>query len=190
MSLLPRTILRVLRISAAIFAAATTAAGTASSAESTRPLAVKHAAPLILDDAAQPLPSRPPQSEAHRDHLDAVAMFAAGRMHEQREEYADALRCYERALRCDPQSSTVARAVVPVAVRLKYNAEAIRYAMKALELEDADPLLLRRLGDSLTDDGDWVGAVNLYEKALAARSKGKETANDILLRMEMGASTT
>ena len=58
--------------------------------------------------------------------------------------------------------------------------------LKAVELEDADPLLLRRLGAYLTEEGDWARALTLYEKALAARGKGKETAADVLLRMEMG----
>ena len=141
--------------------------------------------PLILDDAPQPLAPQPP-TEAQRDHLEAVALFSAGAMHERREEYADALHCYQRALRCDPQSATIARAIIPVAVRLKRYAEAVRYALKAVELEDADPLLLRRLGVYLTEEGDWARALTLYEKALAARGKGKETAADILLRMEMG----
>ena len=107
-------------------------------------------------------------------------------MHERREEYADALKCYQRALRCDPKSATIARAIIPVAVRLKRYSEAVRYVLKAVELEDADPLLLRRLGTYLTEEGDWARALTLYEKALAARGKGKETAADVLLRMEMG----
>ena len=45
-----------------------------------------------------------PRTEADHDRLEAVSLFAAGRMHERREEYAEALRCYQRALRCDPQS--------------------------------------------------------------------------------------
>ena len=72
-----------------------------------------------------------------------------------------------------------------MAVRQKRYSEAVRYALKAVELEDADPLLLRRLGVYLTEEGDWSRAVALYEKALATRGKGKETAADILLRMEV-----
>jgi tetratricopeptide (TPR) repeat protein len=155
---------------------------TVSSAGETKPPRLP--GPLILDDVPQPLPPRP-RTQAQRDHLEAVSLFAAGTMHERREEYAQALRCYQRALRCDPKSPTIARAIVPVAVRLKHYAEAIRYVMKAVELDDADPALLRRLGSYLTEEGDWNKAIILYEKALALRGKGKETAADILLRMEM-----
>ena len=156
----------------------------AIAAESKRP-APSRPGPLSLDDAPQPLVPQPP-TEAQRDHLEAVALFSAGAMHERREEYADALKCYQRALRCDPKSATIARAIIPVAVRLKRYSEAVRYVLKAVELEDADPLLLRRLGAYLSEEGDWARALTLYEKALAARGKGKETAADVLLRMEMG----
>jgi len=159
--------------------------GAVTAAESKKPVAPAPG-PLIIEDVPQPLGSPQPQTEDQRDHREAVAMFAAGRMHERREEDVDALRCYQRALRYDPQSPTVARAIIPVAVRLKRYGEAVRYVLKAVELGDADPLLLRRLGVYLSEENDWSRAVALYEKALAARGKGKETATDVLLRMELG----
>jgi len=144
------------------------------------------AAPSILDDKPEPLTPQRPRTEADLDRVEALSLFAAGRMHERQEEYVEALRCYQRAMRYDPQSSTIARAIIPVAVRLKRYNEAIRYALKAIEMEDADPLLLRRLGGYLTEKGDWPRAMALFEKALATRAAAKETASDILLRMEMG----
>ena len=56
---------------------------------------------------------------------------------------------------------------------MKRHAEAVRYALKAAELDDVDPLLLRRLGVYLTEEGDWAQAMALYEKALAARGRGQ-----------------
>jgi tetratricopeptide (TPR) repeat protein len=163
----------------------TAALGGASAVEAKKP-AAKGPGPLILDDVPQPMTARRPRTESDRQHVEALALFAAGRMHERREEFAEALRCYQRALRYDQQSAAVARAIIPVAVRLKRYSEAVRYALKVVELEDADPLLLRRLGVFLSEENDWPRAVALYEKALAARGKGKETATDILLRMELG----
>lgn len=142
--------------------------------------------PLTLEEPAQPLEPKQPQTEAGRERLQALTLFAAGRMLERRQDYAGALRNYQRALRYDPEALTVARSIVPLAIRLKRYSEAVRYALKAAELEDADPLLLRRLGVYVTEQGDWARAVNLYEKALALRKNQKDTAADILLRMEMG----
>ena len=141
---------------------------------------------LILEDPTKPLDPRRQRTEAEEDRIEAISLFAAGRMLHQQQKHAEALRLYQRALRYDPKSAAIVRAIVPLAYRLKRHAEAVRYALKMAELEDVDPLLLRRLGVYLTDKGDWAGAVKLYEKAIRARSGAKETAADVLLRMEMG----
>jgi len=141
---------------------------------------------LMFEDAPEVLRPQTQASALHRDHLQAVALYSAGRMHERREEYKDALRCYERALRCDPESPTIVQSIIPIAVRLKRYPEAVRYTLKAAAHKDAEPALLRRLGVYLSEEGDWAGAITLFEKAQAARGTGKETAADILLQMEMG----
>jgi len=142
--------------------------------------------PLMLDDVPEPLPRTRPAGEADRDRLEAAALFAAGRTHQHREAHADALRCYQRALRLDPKSSTIARAIIPVAIHLKHYDVAVRYALKVVALEDSDPMLLRRLGGYLAEEGDWTRALSLYEKAVAARGQDQQTSVDLLLRMEMG----
>jgi tetratricopeptide (TPR) repeat protein len=144
------------------------------------------AGPLILDDRPEPLSPIKPKTEADRDRVEAKALFSAGRMHEQRNENTEALRCYERALRYDPKSSTTANAIIRVALGLQHYSEAARYAMKAVEFEDADPVLLRRVGSILMLEGDSRSATVLCEKALAVRANAKETVSDILLRLEMG----
>jgi tetratricopeptide (TPR) repeat protein len=142
--------------------------------------------PLILDDMPDLLVPKRPRTEADRDRLEAITLFSTGRMHEQREEYVDALRCYERAMRYDPHASAIARAIVPVAAHLNRPTEAVDYLLKAGGLEEVDPVGLRKLGISLIQDGDWARAMALYEKVLAARAKGKETADDVILRMDLG----
>ncbi len=96
------------------------------------------------------------------------------------------LRRHQRALRCDPQAAAIVRAILPLTVQLKRDAEAVRYALKSVELEEADPRLLHSLAIYLTEEGDWARAITLYEKALAARGKNKEVAEDIIRRMELG----
>ena len=142
--------------------------------------------PLILDEPLEPLVPKTARTEAEEDHLEALSLFAAARTHELRQEYAQAVRLYQRAFRRDPQAVTIARAIIPLALRLHRNTEAVRYALKMVEMEDADPALLRQLGIYVTEQGNWSQAVALYEKALAARKDVKESAADILLRMELG----
>ncbi len=139
-----------------------------------------------LEDLPEPFVPRQPATETDRDRVEAVALFCAGRAHERRQEYARALRCYERALRCDAQSSTIVGATVATAIQLKRIPEAIRYALKAAELPNPDPVLLRGLGGDLAQNGEWSQAIALYEKALAAGGHTKDTASDVLLRMELG----
>jgi tetratricopeptide (TPR) repeat protein len=139
-----------------------------------------------FDEVAEPLPASKSRTAADRDRLEALTLFSAGRAHEQREEWNEALRCYQRALRFDPQSSAIAQAIVPVAMRLKRLDEAVRYALKVAESDHPNPLLLRGLGGYLAEAGDWKRAVAFYEKALAGRDAAVPAASNILLRMEMG----
>jgi tetratricopeptide (TPR) repeat protein len=141
---------------------------------------------LMLDDKPELLRPIKPRSDVEQDRLEALSMFSAARILEEQERYAEALRLYQRALRYDPGAVTVARSIVPLAVRLDRHAEAVRYALKVVQMEDTDPLVLRRLGIYLTEKGEWGQAVAMYEKAVAGRKNAKPTAADVLLQMEMG----
>ena len=126
------------------------------------------------------------RSAVEQRRLEAITLFATARSAQQQGELGSALRLYQRALRYDPTSPTIARAIVPLAFQLKRPAVAVRYALLAAELEEADPVLLRRLGIYLTEQGDWEKAVQLFERALQSRGEQHETTADILLRMELG----
>ncbi len=143
-------------------------------------------APLILDDTPQPLKPRQERNEADRDRVEAMALFATARTHEDREEYAEALRGYQRALRCDPQSAAAAEAVILTATRLERYGEAAGYALGPAKLQELDPLVLGRLVVYLADKGEPEQALTLYEKAVAATGQAKPSAADVLLRMEIG----
>ncbi len=142
--------------------------------------------PLQLELPPEPFVPAEPRNAADRRRLEAFSLFATARAAQQREEYATALRLYQRALRLDPQSAATARAIVPLAFRLKRSAEAVRYALRAVELEQADPLLLRRLAMYLAERGEREQAARLYERTLQARADRQETAADVLVRMEAG----
>jgi tetratricopeptide (TPR) repeat protein len=64
--------------------------------------------------------------------------------------------------------------------------EAVRYALKAVELDPSDALLLRRLGVHLTEQGDFKGALKLYEKAQELDKPQQQSAAAVVLRLEMG----
>jgi tetratricopeptide (TPR) repeat protein len=142
--------------------------------------------PLDLEDKPALLKPAAPRSDSDQDRIEALSMFSAARMLEKQQDYAGALRLYERAFRFDPDSLTVARAILPVADKLGRREEAIRYALKVVALDDVDPLLLRKLGAYLTEQGQWRQAVGLYAKSLAALTKTDTTLTGLLLEMEAG----
>jgi len=144
------------------------------------------APPLILEEKPEWLAPSRARTEADLDHIEALARFSAARIRENRQDYLGALRLYQRAFRCDPKSAVIVRAIVPLAVRLNRHSEAVRYALKLVEIEEADPQLLKRLAVYLAEVGDFRKALTLFEKALADAKNAKPSAADVALRMEIG----
>lgn len=147
---------------------------------------LRAAGPVELDDVPAPLRQTVPRTEAERDRLDAVAMFAAGRMLEQRQELPQALRRYQRAFRLDPTAEPVLREIIPLAFGLGREEEAVRYATKLAELDASDPMLLRRLGIVLTEQRDFKQALALYEKVRKAEAGQPKSSAQVMLHLEMG----
>ncbi|MGO8750569.1 MAG: tetratricopeptide repeat protein [Thermoguttaceae bacterium] len=141
---------------------------------------------LIVEDRPGILVPKEPRSESQREHLEALALFSAARLHEEREDYPTALRLYQRAFRLDERATSIARAIVPLAAKLGRHAVALRYALAMAELDNNDPDLLKRLAIYLSETGQWGRAAELYERLLSARSGSKENAADILMRLELG----
>lgn len=178
-----------LALAVAVFASQSPGNGYARDAGGPRLVAVAQShgpRPLDLEDKPALLKPATPRSDADQDRIESLSMFSAARMLEKQQDYAGALRLYERAFRFDPDSLTVARAILPVADKLGRREEAIRYALKVAALDDADPMLLRKLGAYLTEQGQWRQAVGLYTKALAALKKTDATVAGLLLEMEAG----
>ncbi len=141
-----------------------------------------------FEDRPEPLVVKHSRSEAEQDHLDAAALFAAGRTLEGREELPAALRDYERAIRLDPQATPILRELVPLAYSMNRRGEALRYAVKLAEQDDADSTLMRRIGLYLAEDGDWKRGAQLLERALQAelRDPKATTAEMTQIRVELG----
>ena len=150
------------------------------------PPAIEQRPPTILDDEPERFTPAKPRSEAEQEHIEALSLFSAARLRENRQDYAGALQLYERALRSDPQTTAIVRAIVPLAERLNRHAEAVRYALKLAEIEEPDPQLLTRLGIELAKGGQWSQAIAWFEKAAAARKTEKAGAPNVLLWMELG----
>ena len=171
-------------------AALAASAAVARPAASARPAldepAFKSDATSVLEDRPQLLVPKHALTEEENDRRDAQRLFAAGCLAERREEFPEALRSYQRALRLDPSAATVAQSIVPLAFRLKQPEVAVRYALKAAELGGADAGLLLKLGAYLTELGDWKTAATIYQKVLAAAQDDSDPAARFILRLELG----
>ncbi|MBI2827391.1 MAG: tetratricopeptide repeat protein [Planctomycetia bacterium] len=139
-----------------------------------------------FDDAPAPLVERKPRSQQDKDHLEALSLFAAGRIEEQNEHLREALRLYQRALRFEPNSLPVIRQIIPLAFSLDRPNEAVRYALKAAELDPSDPLLLRQLGLHLAEAGQFEQALKLYQQARSRLEGNTKSASYLMLTMELG----
>src|SRR5262249_31586961 len=105
----------------------------------------KNSSSVELDDPIAPLVPLHERSGRDGDRVRALGLFAAGRVAEQKQDYRQALRDYQRALRLDPEAVPALREIVPLAFNLDRQAEAVRYALIMAEREPSDPVLLRRL---------------------------------------------
>ncbi len=105
------------------------------------------------------------RTEADQDRLDATALFAAARAHEQRQDDAKALQLYERAVQAAPGTPAILRHIVVLAFNLDRRAEAARYAQLLESNDPDDAVLLRRLGLELADENDLQGALSLYRRS-------------------------
>lgn len=138
------------------------------------------------EEGLEPFAPKTPRSEAEQNRLDALALFAAGRMQEQAQDFAGALRLYQRALRRDPTALKVIELIVPLAFQLDRPAEGVRYALKAVDLNPTDANLLRQLAMHLTEQQDYAGALRLYRRALELEGTEAKSSAAVLLRLEMG----
>ena len=126
------------------------------------------------------------RTESEQDRIAAAAWFTQARVQFQREDFAHALRSYQRAWRYDQDATSILREIVPLAFELKRNAEAARYAVIMAEKNPRDALLLRRLAQHLIDQREYARAIGLYEKSLALQLDEELDGRHVLSQMEIG----
>ena len=183
-----RKLLKVVLTAAAVLAGGWLARS--AGAEPSPPPAVPAStAPAVpqgpLEDAAEPFVPKQPPGQADLDRREAMALFAAGRAHEQRQEYAQALRMYQRALRLDPKAADIAQSVIYLACYLRQDNVAVRY-LKMTDVAGDDPELLHQLGVYALQREDFPEAAALLERARGREKDAQESSGTVALHMELG----
>lgn len=134
----------------------------------------------------QPLVPKQARGEEDEDRVRALSYFALARQKEVAGESLAALRYYQRAWRYDPTSAAIARRIVPLAFQLERSEEAVRYAIKAVDLGQGDADLLRKLGVYLASQRRWSDALRLYVKALELQAADNQPDPTLpFLRLEI-----
>lgn len=141
--------------------------------------------PLELDNAPEPFVPERAAGAGDRERIEAVSLFAAGRMKEQQEDFVGALRLYERALRHDPNSLAVLEQIVAIAMKLDRQDEALRYAMRAVELDPSDARRLQQMAAWRSARQEFDQALKLVRQAMALQAD-KKSAGYVVLKLEAG----
>lgn len=148
--------------------------------------------PVVLEETVDPLTPKRQSNEDDAWRVASAAHYAEGRVLYQRQDYAGALRHFQRAWRYHPESVSILPEIVFLAHRLKRLDETVRYALLAAERTDIDYPLLLRLAGWLNERQDWNGAIRLYEKALEKRERTARPSEElpdvgsVLLYFELG----
>ena len=164
--------------------AGTTLAGDSSSHPPDDGASAIEAALIERGESVLPLDARDVASPGNTRKVQALGFYGAARVHEQNEEFAIALRLYQRAHRKDPRSLPILQRIVPLSLHLDHDAEAVRYTIKAVELGYREPRLMRGFALHLTEEGRWADALVMYEALLPNIEPMSSTF--VALRAEMG----
>jgi tetratricopeptide (TPR) repeat protein len=123
-----------------------------------------------LEDPVETLVPREQRTASEEARIDALAWFAAGRIRQHRGDFPGALDAYQKAIERDPMAVAVYRVLIPLAIELRRNDDAAKWAAKAVELIPGDQQLLMQAAALLINRDDLPGAIRVLEKA--AKSPG------------------
>lgn len=128
-----------------------------------------------FDDPIEPLVPLKSRTAAEQARVEARAWFATGRILQQSQDPQGALAAYKKAIEHDPRAVVVYKTLVPLAFSLNLNDDAIKWAMKAVELDPQDVDLLRRLGLHQATHGDLASGIRLLEQAARSPNMKKDS---------------
>lgn len=121
------------------------------------------------------VPARAEPSAGGLAPRQAQAEYLRGTLLERRGAYAEALAAYEKAMALDPSAAFIAGEAAELALQLKEQDRAEKWARKRLELAPNDAKSRVILGRVLWTRGDSDGAEAEFEKALQADPSSADT---------------
>ncbi|WP_197439689.1 tetratricopeptide repeat protein [Calycomorphotria hydatis] len=139
-----------------------------------------------FDQPALPHQPEAPLTDRERAASEALSWYAAGRVHEARNEFQQAMRAYRKAVDLNPNEVKFYRSLVPLAFSLNQADVGLQYALKLVELDPNDFRLLRQLGTLMVTRNQIPRAIELLEKASVIDGINKRSAPYIVLQRDLG----
>lgn len=132
-----------------------------------------------------PGPARTPRNAVETDRLEAAAFYAYGQLYAHRQRWDEALRHFQRATRCDPESSAIQSEIITMSYATRRPDIALRYALRCPDRTRLKPFLLQDLALRAAESLDFVGAVTLYEASLANLPAAPRNQDHVLLHHQL-----
>jgi tetratricopeptide (TPR) repeat protein len=139
-----------------------------------------------LEEQVLPFTPREPLSDSATDRLHASALFAHGRVLYQRKEFAEAILRYQRAWQHDSTISSIPPEIVQLAINLKREDEAVRYASLSPSFPASQIARLPRIAVLLTNHGKFADAARVYRQMLALRRDSLAGSAVLAIQLELG----
>lgn len=138
------------------------------------------------DDVAKPIEPIRKRSQDDEKRLDAEAWFGIAKLRESRGDFRGALDAYREAAERDPQRIAIYRGLVPLAFSLNEGEDGLKFALKLVELDPGDASLMQQLSRVLVTRGQIAEATALLERAAAAGTVDKKSAQYVGLQRDLG----
>ncbi len=130
----------------------------------------------------QPIKQRSPKDQRK---LDASAWYMTGQLLQGRNDFNGALQAYKNAVRIDPDSIAIYRAIIPLAFSLNLQNDAIHYAKRAVILDPNDHRLAHQLGVFMYSIRQVPEAIKLLTQAVNSKRLNKHSVDNVLLQRDL-----
>jgi len=139
-----------------------------------------------LDDPALPLKPVTPRSAEAEATVNARAWYMTGRVLQQKQNFHAARDAYEKARQLDPDAVYVYRELIEVYFQLRQPDEAVKLAIKAVELDPTDYQLLRTVGFEMLKQRRLADAIKYLEQARQSPVVDHKSGFYVLINKDLG----
>ncbi len=139
-----------------------------------------------LDDPVLPIKPVTPRSPEEDARVNARAWYLTGRVHQQKQDFRAARDAYEKARELDPNAAYVYRELIEVYFQLRQPYEAVKLAIKAVELDPTDYQLLRTVGFEMLKQRRLAEAIKYLEQARNSPVVDQKSGFFVLINKDLG----